>query len=419
MKISLTDAADSTRGSGGRLPALFRIADFRRFWIGDTVSQAGTAVTLLALPLLAIGTLGATPFEAGLLVMCEYLGFLLIGLPAGAWVDRMHHRRVMIAGDLGRAALLASLPAAAWLDILTLSQLYAVAFGMSLCTAFFDIASQSHLPRLVDDTRLVEANVALETTRTLTAAGGPGAGGALVGALTAPVAIVFDAVSFLISALCLSRIRGAAAKPEPRTFRCEPRSPKGSVSSSATRSASADPHLRDLQPVRHDRRRHAVGAARGRTRPVTLSLRLGLHRRGRRRLPRQPDHNEDGRAFRSGPGHVRVGDHQRCAVAVGGAALPRRLALRRRRNSPEPGLDRVHDLQDHLGRLPPTGLPGAAPGPDDCDVPLRGVGVHAPGRARRRAAGRALRRPDGPVDRGLGRTPGRTPSPALAAAERA
>ncbi|WP_371618885.1 MFS transporter [Streptomyces sp. NBC_00454] len=224
MTISLTNDAGGTRegtkasgtgGSGGR-PALWRLADFRRLWIGDTVSQAGTAVTLLALPLLAIGTLGATPFEAGLLVMCEYLGFLLIGLPAGAWVDRMRRRRVMIVGDLGRAALLGSLPAAAWLDVLTLPQLYAVAFGMSICTAFFDVAYQSHLPQLVDGTRLVEANVALEATRTIAAAGGPGAGGALVGALTAPVAIVVDAVSFLVSALCLSRIRRADAKPEPR-----------------------------------------------------------------------------------------------------------------------------------------------------------------------------------------------------------
>ncbi|MGW6706499.1 MFS transporter [Streptomyces sp. NPDC054956] len=225
MTIFLTDDAGDTGersgatgagASGDGRPALRRIADFRRLWIGDTVSQAGTAVTLLALPLLAIGTLGATPFQAGLLVMCEYLGFLLIGLPAGAWVDRMRRRRVMIAGDLGRAALLASLPAAAWLDALTLPQLYAVAFGMSLCTVFFDIAYQSHLPQLVDGTRLVEANAALEATRTITAAGGPGAGGALVGALTAPVAIVVDAVSFLVSALCLSRIRRADAAPEPR-----------------------------------------------------------------------------------------------------------------------------------------------------------------------------------------------------------
>ncbi|MCX5393960.1 MFS transporter [Streptomyces sp. NBC_00094] len=216
-----TDAEPGAPGGGARprphaRPRLLRIADFRRLWIGDTVSQAGTAVTLLALPLVAIGTLGASAFEAGLLVMCEYLGFLLLGLPAGAWVDRMRRRRVMIVGDLGRAALLASVPAAALLDVLTLPQLYAVAFGVSVCTAFFDIAYQSHLPRLVDEDRLVEANVALEATRTVTAAGGPGAGGALVGVLTAPVAIVVDAASFVVSALFLSRIRRPDPAPEPR-----------------------------------------------------------------------------------------------------------------------------------------------------------------------------------------------------------
>ncbi|MFF8838395.1 MFS transporter [Streptomyces sp. NPDC015130] len=197
-------------------PRLVRLADFRRLWIGDTVSQAGTAVTVLALPLVAIGPLGASPFEAGLLVMCEYLGFLLLGLPAGAWVDRMRSRRVMIVGDLGRAALLATLPLAAWLDALTLAQLYAVGFGLSVLTAFFDIAYQSHLPRLVDEDRLVEANVALEASRTVTAAGGPGAAGALIAAVTAPVALAVDALSFLASALFLSRIRRPDPKPARR-----------------------------------------------------------------------------------------------------------------------------------------------------------------------------------------------------------
>ncbi|MFB7516387.1 MFS transporter [Streptomyces sp. NPDC056144] len=198
-----------------RPPHVLRLPDFRRLWIGDTVSQAGTAVTVLALPLVAIGPLGASPFEAGLLVMCEYLGFLLLGLPAGAWVDRMRGRRVMIVGDLGRAALLATLPVAAWLDVLTLPQLYAVGFGLSVLTAFFDIAYQSQLPRLVDADRLVAANVALESSRTVTAAAGPGVGGALIAAVTAPVALVVDAASFLVSALFLSRIR----RPDPKPVR--------------------------------------------------------------------------------------------------------------------------------------------------------------------------------------------------------
>ncbi|GAA2797385.1 MFS transporter [Streptomyces showdoensis] len=197
-------------------PPLWRLPDFRRLWAGDTVSQAGTAVTVLALPLVAIGPLGASPFGTGLLVMCEYLGFLLLGLPAGAWVDRMRRRRVMVVTDLVRALLLASLPVAAWCGVLTLPQLYAVAFGMSVCTAFFDIAYQSHLPGLVAADRLLAANVALESTRTVTAAGGPGAGGALIAAVGAPLALVADAVSFLASALLLSRIRRPDPRPERR-----------------------------------------------------------------------------------------------------------------------------------------------------------------------------------------------------------
>ncbi|WP_330308760.1 MULTISPECIES: MFS transporter [unclassified Streptomyces] len=195
---------------------LFRHADFRRFWAADSVSQTGAAVTLVALPLVAIGPLNATPFEAGLLVVFEYLAFLLIGLPAGAWVDRVRRRRVMIAGSLCRAALLGSVPVAYGLGVMTLPQLYVVAFGVSVSTVFFDVAHQSHLPQLVDDAQLVNANVRLEATRSIAQVGGPGAGGALVGALSAPVAIVVDAVGFICSALLLSRIRRAEARPEVR-----------------------------------------------------------------------------------------------------------------------------------------------------------------------------------------------------------
>ncbi|MFB8239157.1 MFS transporter [Kitasatospora purpeofusca] len=195
---------------------LFRHADFRRFWAADTVSQAGTAVTLVALPLVAVGTLDATPFEAGLLVAFEYLAFLLIGLPAGAWVDQVRQRPVMIAADVVRAVLLFSVPVASWLDALTLPQLYAVAFGMSVCTAFFDVAHGSYLPHLVPDEQLVAANVRIEAGRSTVQVGGPGAGGAMVGALTAPVALAVDVLSFGLSALLLGRIRGAGARSTAR-----------------------------------------------------------------------------------------------------------------------------------------------------------------------------------------------------------
>ncbi|OAR26858.1 MFS transporter [Streptomyces sp. ERV7] len=214
--MTLSCSTDTTPARPGALP---RDRDFRRLRTADTVSQAGTAVTVLALPLVAIGALDATPFQAGLLVMSEYLGFLLLGLPAGAWVDRARRRRVMVAGDLGRAALLASIPVASALDVLSLPQLYAVAFGMSVCTVFFDVAAQSHLPQLVDETRLVEANVKLEASRTLTQAAGPGAGGVLVGALTAPLAVAVDAVSYLASAFLLTRVRRPDPAPPVSTTR--------------------------------------------------------------------------------------------------------------------------------------------------------------------------------------------------------
>jgi MFS family permease len=187
---------------------------FNRFWTADSVGQVGAAVTLVALPLVALGTLHATAFETGLLVMFEYLAFLVIGLPAGAWVDRVRRRPVMIAGVLGRAVLLGSIPAAYWLDLLTLGQLYLVAFGISVCTVFFDVAYQSYLPHLVDDAQLVAANVRLESTRSIAQVGGPGLGGVLVGALTAPVAILVDAAGFVVAACFLARIRGTETEPK-------------------------------------------------------------------------------------------------------------------------------------------------------------------------------------------------------------
>ncbi|MGW3209283.1 MFS transporter [Streptomyces sp. NPDC001135] len=197
--------------------SLFFHSDFRRFWTADSVSQAGAAVTLVALPLVAIGPLDATPFQTGLLTVFEYLAFLVIGLPAGAWVDRVRRRPVMTACVLTRAVLLASIPVAYRLDVLTMGQLYVAAFGISVCTVFFDVAYQSYLPHLVSDGRLLEANVKLEATRNIAQAGGPGVGGVLVGALTAPVAVVVDAAGFVASALLLSRIRSSESEPAGRS----------------------------------------------------------------------------------------------------------------------------------------------------------------------------------------------------------
>lgn len=193
---------------------LWRHRDFRLLWAGDTISQFGTQVTVLALPLLAVTALHATPFEVGLLTTFEFLAFLLVGLPAGAWVDRMRRRQVLITGDLGRALLLGSLPVAAWLDILTLPQLYAVALAAGVLTVFFDVAYQSYLPHLVGVDHLVEGNAKLQASQSVSVVAGPSAGGFLVQALTAPYAVLVDAASFLWSALCVGGIRAREPRPE-------------------------------------------------------------------------------------------------------------------------------------------------------------------------------------------------------------
>jgi MFS family permease len=180
--------------------SLWRHRDFLKLWAGETVSQFGTAVTMLALPLVAINVLHATAGEVGALTAVEFSPFILVGLPAGVWVDRMRRRPVMVVGDIGRALALASIPIAYAFDALTIWQLYAVAFTTGVLTVFFDVAYQSYLPSLVDHEDLADGNGKLEISRSAAQIGGPGLGGLLVGALSGPGAIVTDAVSYLFSA---------------------------------------------------------------------------------------------------------------------------------------------------------------------------------------------------------------------------
>ena len=186
---------------------LWRHPDFLRLWSAETISQVGTQVSNLALPLVAIVTLDATAFEVAALGTVVFLPWLLFSLPAGVWVDRLRRRPILVVADLGRGVLLASVPVAWTLDALTLWQLYAVGFGTGVLTVFFDVAYQSYLQALVDRDRLVEGNSKLEVSRSAAQIAGPGLAGALVAAVTAPAAIFLDAVSFLASALFLGRIR--------------------------------------------------------------------------------------------------------------------------------------------------------------------------------------------------------------------
>jgi MFS family permease len=196
--------------------SLFRHRDFLKLWSAETISQFGTQVTLLALPIIAVTTLNVTPFEFGMLATVEFLPFILLSLPAGVWVDRLRRRPILIAGDLVRAAALISIPVAFALDALTIWQLYIVGFINGCATVFFDVAYQSYLPSLVDRDQIVDGNAKLETSRSAAQITGPGVAGIIIGAFTAPFAILLDAISFVASALFMFAIRRHEAAPEPR-----------------------------------------------------------------------------------------------------------------------------------------------------------------------------------------------------------
>ena len=188
-----------------------RNPDFVRLWTAQTISQFGTQVSLLALPLVAISLLRASAFDVALLGTVEFLPFILFSLPAGAWVDRLRRRPILILGDMGRALALSSIPVAFGLGVLTIWQLFVVAFVVGTLTVFFDVAYQSYLPAVVERDQLVDGNGKLEISRTIAQTAGPTLGGGLIGLVTAPLAILVDAASYVFSALFVLLIR----RPEP------------------------------------------------------------------------------------------------------------------------------------------------------------------------------------------------------------
>lgn len=197
-------------------PALHRDSRFRTFWIGETISQFGDRISELALPLIAVTLLAATPVQVSVLTALIWLPNLL-GLFLGAWVDqRTHKRRLLIIADLIRAAVLFSLPVAYLFDAITLTQLYLVALLTGVGAVLFAMAHQAFFVALVPRSAYVDANSKLSMSRSLSFIAGPAVGGGLVQALSAPVAIVVDAVSFLGSALLLGRIPVTEPPPPPR-----------------------------------------------------------------------------------------------------------------------------------------------------------------------------------------------------------
>ncbi|RMI07012.1 MFS transporter [Cellulomonas triticagri] len=192
--------------------------DFRRLWVGDALGQLGAQLTGLALPVLAVQTLDATEWQMGALTAAETAAFLVIGLPTGAWVDRMRKRRVLIVADVVRAVVLAVVVAAVLLGHGSMALLYAGALVISAASVFFDVAHQSYVPGLVGLAHIGEGNAKLQSTQSVAQVVGPALGGALLRVVSAPVLIAVNAVTYLLSAFAVGRIRKVEDLP-PREHR--------------------------------------------------------------------------------------------------------------------------------------------------------------------------------------------------------
>lgn len=199
-----------------RFKGLWRHPEFLKLWAGQTISQFGSTVTREALPLTAVLTLQATPAQMGLLGATSSLPVLLVGLLAGVWADRVRRRPLMIVADLGRALLLASIPIAALLGGLRIEQLYLVALLAGILSVFFDVAYQAFLPVLVSREHVVEGNSKLGMSDSLSEVLAPALAGGLVQIITAPLTILLDALSFLLSAGSLLLMHSSEPAPTPR-----------------------------------------------------------------------------------------------------------------------------------------------------------------------------------------------------------
>ena len=197
-----------------RVGGLWRNPEFLKLWTGQAISQIGSRISREGLPLTAWLVLGATPVQMGLLTGIGAGAVLLPGLFAGAWVDRLRRRPVLIGADLGRAALLATVPIAAGMHRLSMLHLALVAGGAAGLSLLFDIAYQAYVPSFVERDNLMEGNSKLALTESIAEIAGPGITGLLVQLLTAPVAILFDAVSFVCSAISIAWIRKPESRPE-------------------------------------------------------------------------------------------------------------------------------------------------------------------------------------------------------------
>jgi len=208
---NVDDVADADRDAASHAAAaaptpkgsLWRDRNFLTLWSGQTLSQFGAQITELAIPVLAVLMLNATEWEVGVLNAAQVAAFLVVGLPAGAWIDRMRKRRVMIWADAIRAVALATLPVLALLGMLQIWHMIVVALVMGVATVFFDVSYQSIIPSLVRTNQISEANGKLQSSYELANIAGPGIGGWLIGALTAPIAIFATVGTYVASFVAL------------------------------------------------------------------------------------------------------------------------------------------------------------------------------------------------------------------------
>jgi MFS family permease len=215
--------------------------DFLKLWTGQAISQIGSRITRTALPLVAVMMLGAGPLQMGILSGASAASVLLFGLFAGAWADRLRRRPLLIAADLGRGAVLLAVPIAAMRHALSMPLLYAVAAVAGLFTVLFDVSYQAYVPSLVERENILQANARLALSESVAEVSGPGLAGFLVQVLTAPIAIAFDAVSFLVSAISVAAVR----KPEPAPER-RPDQHMGREIVEGLRTSWRDPYLRAM-----------------------------------------------------------------------------------------------------------------------------------------------------------------------------
>ena len=197
--------------SGSASGSLFNHRDFRLLLFGQTTSQLGAQVSGVAIPLLAVLTLDASPIDVGMVTGSSTLAFALIGLPAGAWVDRWHRRPILVASDLARCVLLATIPLAAVSGVLSIAQLVIVSLLTGFARVFFDVGYQSYVPSVIGRDRMLAGNSAMETMRASGQVVGPGIGGALVSLVGAAGVVLIQVVTFAVSAIALLAIR----TPEP------------------------------------------------------------------------------------------------------------------------------------------------------------------------------------------------------------